>query len=460
MKYIGPFFRLNSFNKSSIKNQLFYLSKESLKDIIFNSKCGIKMSSKDLKSKQCPLNDINTFKSFSPLISLYRKSSCKLETVNNKSNWKNSNIKKEILVSSNAYMNLSLLELSSYYAKLKDAYPKKNNMDNLYLFIAKKQLDFCNSYLRNFEGVFIDKSDISNELLSKIELEDKKKNKGFKFSNQALLMCAYYKYSTISQDKFAADYQKFSFDILDMFIRFRNELYSLSFAELNKLSLALNIFYNYSKHEKSYELLIDIFEYLTETYEDTAFNDNIENQCLLCLNAFLLYKNSGILKFKENAIKIYSFLADLYDPSLGIFLKKSNKKDISFSCNEILLYVMNSILISDFCENDNSYENILINTFKHQVLDSGLIPSWPEAPNIDDPERYKNFSLKSEDLLEENNFKMPIIPTPKSAEMASIFFKKVTYNKRKNTFSISKKSFYSDNNMFLFFLIIHLFKRK
>lgn len=437
---------------------MFYLSKESIKDIIFHSHCGIKMSSKDLKSKQCPLNDINTFKSLSPLISLYRKSSCKLETINNKLNWKNSNIKKEILISSNAYMNLSLLELCTYYNEFKGNYPKKANMNNLYLFIAKKQLDFCNSYLRNFEGLFVDKADISSELISKIKLEDKDKN--FKFSNQALLMCAYYKYSTISQDKFSEDYRKFSFDILDMFVKFRNELYTLSLAELNKLSLALNIFYNYSKHSKSYELLIDMFEYLTENYEDAAFNDNIENKCLLCLNAFLLYKNSGILKFKENAIEMYSSLADLYDPSLGIFIKENNKKDISFSCNEILLYIINSILISDFCENNNSYENILINTFKHQVIESGLIPSWPEAPNIDDPERYKHFSLKSDDLLEENNFKMPVMPTPKSAEMASVFFKKVTYNKRKKTFSISKKSFYSDNNMFLFFLIIHLFKRK
>ncbi|WP_242663063.1 hypothetical protein [Clostridium acetobutylicum] len=456
LKYIGPFFRLNSLNKNSIKNQLVHLSKESIKDIIFNSNCGIKIPTKDLKLKQSSLNDINTFKSVSPLISLYRKSSCKLYSLNNKLKWKNSNIKKDILISSNAYMSLSLLELCDYYNNFKDTNPKKFNMSNLYLIIIKKQLDFYNSYLRNFEGVFVDKADISSDLISEIKLENKDEN--FKFSNQAFLMCAYYKYSIMSDEKLSKEYKNFSLDILDMFINFRNDLYSLSFTELNKLTLALNIFYDYSKNQKCYELLMDVFEYLSENYSDINLNDNIENHSLLCLNSILLYNNSNIFKFKEYALNIYSSLSDLYNPSLGIFIKDSDKKEIKFSCNEVVLYVVNCILISELCENKSPYESMLVNVFKHQIIESGIIPSWPEVPSIQDAERYKNFSLKSDDLLEESNFKMPTIATPKSAEIASIFFKKITYNKKKRTFAVSKKSFYSDNNMFLFFLIMYLFK--
>ncbi|URZ07667.1 hypothetical protein [Clostridium felsineum] len=456
MNYIGPFFRLNSLNKNSIKNQLLHLSKESIRDILFNSECGIKMPFKNLKTKQSSLNDINTFKSLSPLVSLYSKSSCKLYTSNNKLKWKNSNIKKDILVSSNAYMTLSLLDLCSYYKNLKDVNQKKFNISNLYLVIIKNQLDFYNSYLRNFEGVFVDKTDVSSDLISEIKLENKDEN--FKFSNQAFLMCAYYKYSVISNEKFSKEYQNFSLDILNMFINFRNDLYSLSFSELNKLTLALNIFYSYSKNEKSYELLLDIFEYLSENYGYIDSNDNIENSSLLCLNSVLLYNNSNMFKFKDYALKIHSSLSDLYNPALGIFIKDTEKKEVKFSCNEIVLYILNSMLVSELCEDKSIHENILVNVFKHQLIESGIIQSWPEAPNIQDCERYKNFSLKSEDLLEETYFKMPTISSPKNTEIASVFFKKITYNKKKKTFSISKKSFYSDNNLFLFFIIIHLFK--
>ena len=90
--------------------------------------------------------------------------------------------------------------------------------------------------------------------------------------------------------------------------------------------------------------------------------------------------------------------------------------------------------------------------FKHQILDSGIILSWPDSPSLDDAEHYRNFSLKSEDLLQDDDFRMPAIPTPDNNELASVFIKSVVYNKRKESFKQSSSSFDSSKNMFIFFL--------
>ncbi|MTK12562.1 MAG: hypothetical protein F8N39_10895, partial [Clostridiaceae bacterium] len=62
MKYIGPFLRINKLKKENVEHQLFYLAKESLKQITLYSKCGVYTSLKELKVKNISNFDINTFK--------------------------------------------------------------------------------------------------------------------------------------------------------------------------------------------------------------------------------------------------------------------------------------------------------------------------------------------------------------------------------------------------------------
>lgn len=455
LKYIGPFFRLNSLNKNNIESQLFHLSKEAIKDIVFNSKCGITFPIKDIKTKDIPQNDINTFKSFSPLMCIYKKSSCNLYKLDKKLTWDDSSYRKNIIVSANAYTTLCLMELSNYFLKFKSTYSKIFYLNPLYISTAKKQIDFYTSYLRNPEGVFVDKKDISNGLTSEIKLDDKCKS--FKFSDQALIMCAHYKLSTLYKGKNSAEYKNFSFDILKMLINFKDELYNLSSRELNKLILALNIFFDYSKDLKAYELLIDLFEFICENHI-INYSGNITNSCLLCLNSILLYKNSKLIKFKDTALKMYSMLQDLFSPEYEMFFKQDDKKECTFYSTEIILYIVNSILISNLCEDSKESDSMTENVFRHLLIESGIIASWPQVPSLDNPERYKGFSLKAEDLIDENNFKMPALPTPESSLIAPIFFKKISFNKKKRTFSAPKQCFYSDNNMFIFFIIIYCFK--
>ncbi|MBC2582723.1 hypothetical protein [Clostridium sp. DJ247] len=460
MKYIGPFLRINKLKKENVQHQLYYLAKESLKQIILHSKCGVTTSVKELKINNIPNFDINTFKNLSPLLCIYKKANPQLINMDNKLCWNEDKFKKEINIDSNSLMTLCLLELCDYYDYFKNIDVNKYALRKVYLSLCKKQLEFYASYLRNEEGVFIDKKDESDIYTGDIKFLEK--NKKFKFSSQAFLMAAYYKCADLSNDEDKDNYKNFSLDILNMFLQFKDELYELSDEELTKLCLGLNVFYSYSKNQHCKSLLLDLSELLHDkSNNDTSFSQcDLECQCIKYINYILLYKNTEIIKFKTIAENICSSILDLYDPEKGIFIKNSDTRDIQFSCLEISLYIVVCLIHSNINKNEDKSDLIILDVFKRQLIDSGIILSWPEAPGLNDVERYVNFSLKSEDLIDEQDFRMSSLPIPENCELASVFTKYVTYNKRKETFKLDKLSFDTYKNMFIFFIITHIFKPK
>lgn len=459
LKYIGPFLKINKLKKENINHQLFYLAKESLNQIVLYSKCGVYTSLKELKVKNISNSDINTFKDLSPLLCIYRKASPKLINTDKKLAWNEGKFKKEINIDSNSLMTLSLLELSDYYANFKNIDTNKHNLSKIYSSLSKKQLEFYASYFRNHEGVFIDKR-IQSDLYDE-DLKFEEKDKKFSFSSQALLMAAFYKCSYLMEGEEKEGYKNFSLDILNMFIQFKEEIYELPPDELTKLCLGLNIFYKYSNNEECKLLLLDLSELLSEDAIDDIFTlatKDLEHNCLKYINYILLYKNTDIIKFKDKAESLCSKLLDLYDPEKGIFTKDTEGKDITFSCSEIILYLLVCIIHSDITEDENIINDIIVDIFKYQLIDSGIILSWPEAPDLNDVERYRNYSLKSDDLIEEQNFRMPSIPTPENYELAPVFAKHITYNKKKEAFKDPKLSFDSYKNMLIFYFIIQILK--
>ncbi len=452
MNFLGPFLRINTLNKNNIKNQFFFLSKESLRDIVFDSKCGVYIPVRDLRSKTFSKLDINTIKLNSPLLCVYKKADTKLKLREGTLSWNESKVKKEITINSNAFMTLSLLELVDYYSSFRDIDDAKYALSSLYLNLCKEQLEFYASNFRNKDGLFVDKKDLTDPMHQEFTFEDK--NNKFKFSDQAFMMAAYFKYSSYDKDKDEHEYKKFSLDILNMLTQYKEEIYNVSFEELNKICLALNIFYKYSGLEECENLLLDFLDLLIEQYNTKPtliINAKLDHSCMLFINCTLMYNNTSMLKFKDTSDDLYEKLSKLYDSEKGILIKESADKEISYTSDELVLYLYSLILYSDF-NNVEDNSRMLQDIFKHQILDSGIILSWPDSPSLDDAEHYRNFSLKSEDLLQDDDFRMPAIPTPDNNELASVFIKSVVYNKRKESFKQSSSSFDSSKNMFIFFL--------
>lgn len=447
---------MNKLDLKQVENQLIHLSKESIKNIVLYSKCGITIDSKELSLKHIPSTDINTLNLNSPLLCIYKKASPKLKLDNNSFCWDDDKLKKDISISSNAYMSLCILELVDYYKNFKSVDSKKYVLSPLYVELAKRQLDFFASYLRNQDGVFVDKKDCTDPIVGKIKFKDS--NKGFKFSEQALLMNAFYKCSSYLDGSKKESYKDFSLDILKMFIDFKEEMYEIPFEDKLMLCLNMNVFYSYSHMEEAKLLSLDIFDLIYEEYNKLQENSKIEDICIMHLNSALLYKHTSLFKFKKVCCKFYDILSKHYNENLSLFIRPSESKEHKFSANDIILYILSMLLHNNLGEECN--EKIITDVFKYQLVDSGIILSWPDLPTLDDVEHYKDFKSSPENLLDEQYFKMPTIASPEASELAPIFIKNVTYDKDKNSFKQGKVIFDSRKNMNLFFFMLYFLKNK
>ena len=214
MKYIGPFFRMNSLSIEEITGQLFHLSKEAIKTITLNSKCGI-VSSFRTSKKSHSNNDISILSNFSPVLCLYKKSSSNYIHNKNSCSFDQSSFRKTINPTTNALMTLSLIELSDYYTNYTALSRGTNSLEKPYSVLAKKQLEFYSNNLRNSEGVFVEKKNLSDNSSKGYNLIDNKSS--FKFSDQAFMMNAYYIYALYNKDdSVSEDYKNFALEILDM----------------------------------------------------------------------------------------------------------------------------------------------------------------------------------------------------------------------------------------------------
>jgi hypothetical protein len=447
---------MNSLSQQEISSQLFHLSKESIKTLVLNSKCGLLAQLRT--SKKSSIDDISILNNFSPLLCIYRKASPIFIHSKSTHGFDESSFKKEINPSTNAFMTLCLLELSEYYSHFNDGKRNISSFEKPFKYLAKEQLHFYSENLRNNEGLFVSKKNMSDGNSKGFSLVDK--DDKFKFSDQAFMMDSYLLYSNYNKsDSDSKDYVKFSHEILDMFKNYKSVLYDLSFSEGVEIFLALNIFFKYSSDSDAKKLILDLGDFLTSKFQEKDYySDSIEDCALFSICLMEAYKHTEIISFKETAKEIAEKLINLYDPDKNIFIKLSDKKDSKYSCLDIILYLLCLIMYSLQEDKSTELRPIISSIYRKFFINGGLLTSWPEAPTLDEVERYRKLSLRSADMLDETYFRMPVLPTPKSTGLAPVFVKSLTYSKRKDSLSAKRTSFDSNKNMLAFFLIIHLFK--
>lgn len=447
---------MNSLSQKEIGSQLFHLSKESVKTLVLNSKCGILAQVRT--SKKSSIDDISILNNFSPLLCLYRKASPLFIHSKSSHGFDESSFKKEINQTTNALMTLCLLELSEYYSHYNDGKRNIVSLEKPFKYIAKEQLQFYSENLRNNEGLFVDKKNVSDGNLKGFSLIDK--DNKFNFSDQAFMMVAYFLYSYFNEsDPISHEYIKFAHEILDMFKNYKNVLYDLSFNENVQIFLALNVFYKYSSDSDAKRLILDLGDFLISKFQEKDYYlDSIDDCALFSICLMEAYKHTDIISFKEMSKEINEKLINLYDTDKNIFVKLSDKKESKYSCLDINFYLICMLKYSLQEDRTTELKPIISNIYRKFFINGGLLTSWPEAPTLDEVERYRKLSLRSDDMLEETYFRMPILPTPKGTGLAPIFVKSLTYSKRKDSLSVKRTSFDSNKNMLNFFLIIYLLK--
>lgn len=457
MKYIGSFFKANSLSKEEIASQLLFLSKESVNHIVLESRCGISTNYKNLK-ENFKKDEISFFKNNTPLICIYKKAKPNIYSSKYSKTWDDTTFKKDIPVSSNALMTLSLLRLCSYYEKFKNINSVLYKRAAFYKNLSKLQLEFYYTYLRNPEGFFVNKK--NDESSSKSGLNISEKEDEMSYSDQALMMLAYYMYSKVApEDSDSKTYEDFALQILNMFVNFKEELYSLSLDECCKIDYCLNNMLLYSDNEDCKLLVLDLSDFiLNKYYESNSTFSNLETTSLLALNMYLSYKNTNILIFKDAYLDLIELFCNMFNDEKGIILKGTDKKEYKYSNMEICLYLTNLLMSFDLDEDSSDKrENIISKVYKNYIVNSGIVTSFPDAPNLDSHERYKKFSLKPDDLIDESMFRMTNANSPELTGLAPIFTKNLKYSTKKSIFTSDKTTFDSTKNMFIFFVFINSF---
>lgn len=457
MKYIGSFFKANSLSKEEMASQLLFLSKESVNHIVLESRCGISTNYKNLK-ENFKKDEISFFKNNTPLICIYKKAKPNIYSSKYSKTWDDTTFKKDIPVSSNALMTLSLLRLCSYYEKFKNINSALYKRATFYKNLSKLQLEFYYTYLRNPEGFFVNKK--NDESSSKSSLNISEKEDEMSYSDQALMMLAYYMYSKVApEDSDSKTYEDFALQILNMFVNFKEELYSLSLDECCKIDYCLNNMLLYSNNEDCKLLVLDLSDFiLNKYYESNSTFSNLETTSLLALNMYLSYKNTNILIFKDAYLDLIELFCNMFNDEKGIILKGTDKKEYKYSNMEICLYLTNLLMSFDLDEDSSDKrENIISKVYKNYIVNSGIVTSFPDAPNLDSHERYKKFSLKPDDLIDESMFRMTNANSPELTGLAPIFTKNLKYSTKKSIFTSDKTTFDSTKNMFIFFVFINSF---
>lgn len=457
MKYIGSFFKANSLSKEEMASQLLFLSKESVNHIVLESRCGISTNYKNLK-ENFKKDEISFFKNNTPLICIYKKAKPNIYSSKYSKTWDDTTFKKDIPVSSNALMTLSLLRLCSYYEKFKNINSALYKRAAFYKNLSKLQLEFYYTYLRNPEGFFVNKK--NDESSSKSGLNISEKEDEMSYSDQALMMLAYYMYSKVApEDSDSKTYEDFALQILNMFVNFKEELYSLSLDECCKIDYCLNNMLLYSDNEDCKLLVLDLSDFiLNKYYESNSTFSNLETTSLLALNMYLSYKNTNILIFKDAYLDLIELFCNMFNDEKGIILKGTDKKEYKYSNMEICLYLTNLLMSFDLDEDSSDKrENIISKVYKNYIVNSGIVTSFPDAPNLDSHERYKKFSLKPDDLIDESMFRMTNANSPELTGLAPIFTKNLKYSTKKSIFTSDKTTFDSTKNMFIFFVFINSF---
>ncbi|MEW8957300.1 MAG: hypothetical protein AB2369_12290, partial [Clostridium sp.] len=340
----------------------------------------------------------------------------------------------------------------NYYYSLEGKDRSLYSLGVVYSHMVKAQLDFYYKHMKNEDGIFIDKRNVSEGSSKNMVLESK--DEQYKASDQGFMMLASYKYSLDPNCSDRENFENFSLDILNMFCHYRDELYDLSNEDRAKLLLSLNLFYKESRNEKCKELLMDVMDYHIQCFNEEDRIENFEDSDELSMdfiNIKLFMKSTGLELFTKEECELSEAIKFLYDDKLGVLIKKRDKKEFKITSSNVLIYLTALLL----CEEEEKLNNTIVDAYKRHLISSGLVGSWPDCPNLDSVERYLNFSLKAEDLLSDENFKPNSIQTPEVSGLAPVFYKTIYFNTKKATFTKIKNYFDSLENMLSFFMVLY-----
>lgn len=453
--HIGRFLKLNSLNSPYIEYQLFNFSKESLKQIFLNSKCGEIINGKEFKEKPPNSNLVGT-KNVYPLICLYKKSKPKIKYESNIYHWKEEKTKKKIHILSNALMTLNILNLCEYYREIIKDEKKQKDLVRFYLIAARCQLNYYLTHFRNDLGLFINKNVQSSNKATKKEeneIEFVKSSENFDFSAQAYMMTAFLKCSRLLKDTspYKLPFENFSNEILNMFITYKDKLFELSPRKTIEIIYGFNSYLELNP--KNLKEFINIFSELIENFICKKSLSSISTYSKI----LFYYTLKNLTQFlKETKDEQYLEIIDLMKECIWdlneLFEDPYFKKTEINDSKDLLSFQIYLILNQD--------KEHSLDFFNNTLLNSKVFSSFPNIPKKGDGEKYFMFSNKDSNIIPDEYFKPNNYKVMSEANLTPIILKEINFNQDKEKFTKGKEKFDSFLNMSLIFFITNSLKNK
>lgn len=416
---------------------------------------------KDLKNIFFNINSAdpsnNIYQNFKPLKCIYKKA--KPEFGNNSSEitnqlnytWISKSFSKVISPSTQSYSILALCSLAEFI------YREDVLLGSILVKNAEIIYDFLSTYLRNEDGLFISVEDKTKSFSD--DIKTKPCQKGSKLNDQLCvfeaLLCLYHITSKNElKEYFNPHNSKYINEARSIFNYIYENYHDFLELTSKQISLSISSLVRCCKYEDDTEQLINynqLIALLCAELEsrikvtgelEKSFNEpNLASFITHFRAASALLEGSvetGIKKFESLSLRIYDYLADLFDFSMGLFVT-GDSTELNYSIRDIAEIIKGFFVYYSIYKNDRILK-IIIDFYKTTIERSGIVPSIVER-------QYK-FKDKEIHLTDE-------IPLLSECNKVPVFFKSFRYVFRKTQTFTTSKYFNSNYALYSSYLFLN-----
>lgn len=369
--------------------------------------------------------------------------------------WNEASFKKIITPSSQAYLIIDEVLLCKHFFDISKTDSKILSL--LLLNSAKIQAQFLCDYMRNSDGLFIQKSIVADNSTDDIKL--KEIDCELEISDQAYVMMSFSilsdilcddKYSFFKDEANSKNFREYASEIYEVFQASNIDIFE---SKTKDLCAVIEACIEYNKHIKSISVMNYIKELSLELESRIDMSGNIlrypyENSltssstCFQVLKTLIsAYNTTKLIKFIDCAEIVYKKLNILWNNNYSLFSLENNNK-FKYTLKDITQVIsgLNSLRLYGTLNTKNDAQNKLISFFNSTINLSGIINSTFSLSDQNSCEFYKNSN--------HINFCHTEIPQYLDVNIAPVFSKKITIKIPKMKYSINSSSFYSDYTLF------------
>lgn len=388
--------------------------------------------------------------------------------------WDDSSYKRIITPTAQAYLIMDEVMLAQYFYKCMDesfraleGTSEKLAISLLLMNSAIIQAEFMSNYLRNSDGLFVSKTDTSENSYGEPNLDE---IDGIPtVSEQALALKTYSMLSGLLDDpgypqfkdhKSSLSFKRYADEIYEVFLDSPQDIFESKTRDLCNVISSCIQYYTIGENKTS--ILEHITKLSLELESRVDMSGNVlrfpfENKlasstsCFATLKALIeAYRATGIYKFLSTSTTLYKKLNLMWDPVSNLYMLDNDSK-YKYTSRDVgsIISGLNSIRLFGDDQYKNDAGNKLVSFFNSAVNSSKLVQSSMPLPSISDYEGAFNCARSSFDSISYGNFCHVDIPQTLETGIAPVFAKKFTFKPQKHTFDINSGAFYTEYALYL-----------